>query len=78
MTGNNPYFRPDQIWSLTQGYSYTYVYGGPSATANLLPAGKKTGMATPGTVVPNPEKKYMRRCAALPWGRNWALKLRSS
>jgi hypothetical protein len=22
MTGNNPYFRPDQIWSLTQGYSF--------------------------------------------------------
>ena len=25
MTGNNPYFRPDQIWSLTQGYSFTPV-----------------------------------------------------
>ncbi len=32
----------------------------------------------PCTVIRNPEKKYMRRCAALPWGRNWALKLRST
>ncbi len=32
----------------------------------------------PWTVILNPEKRYMRRCAALPWGRNWALKLRST
>jgi hypothetical protein len=36
MTGNNRHFRPDQTWSLTQGYSFTSVRRRPPATTPVV------------------------------------------
>jgi hypothetical protein len=36
VTGNNPHFRQDQTWSLTQGYSFTSVRHRSPAAAPVV------------------------------------------